>query len=278
MSAWETIENAIVQAVQQLTLGSSSLLATVKGRTARDRKSLVTAVGRELLPAAYVLAVGRDAGDKATRRPGAPAFNVLLATRSLRDDDEARTGSDDVTGMFDVSEKVAEALQDLLVDTNRRLLLVDERSIGPDEGTIVWEQRYVLRRQSEISAPTFGGVALAGSDSEAHVELGRLRRAVSAFSFPGIDGVFERNVGIRERPIKWSGQLRAANDSVLNNIESNIEDEVRDGEAKTMVDSWGRSHQMCVLKSFLRCGRRQRDELTGESLQDFEIEFTQLGQ
>jgi hypothetical protein len=277
MSAWETIENAIVQAVQQLTLGSSSLLATVKGCTARDRKSLVTAVGRELLPAAYVLAVGRDAGDKATRRPGTPAFNVLLATRSLRDDDEARTGSDDVTGMFDVSEKVAEALQDLLIDTNRRLLLVDERSIGPDEGTIVWEQRYVLRRQSEISAPTFGGVALAGSDSEAHVELGRLRRAVSSFSFPGIDGVFERNLGIRERPIKWSGQLRAANDSALNNIESNIEDEVRDGEAKTMVDSWGRSHQMCVLKSFLRCGRRQRDELTGESLQDFEIEFTQLG-
>ena len=173
---------------------------------------------------------------------------------------------------------MAKALHDLTVNNDRRLLLVDERLTGKDQGTIIWEQRYELHRQSGSAAPMFGGVVLAGADSEVHVEPGTLRRASSFFSFPGIDGVFERHLGVRERPIKWCGQLRANDDSALDGIESAIEAQLRQGRAGIMVDSWNRAHEQCVLRAFVRCGRRRRDELTGAALQDFEIEFIQLGQ
>jgi len=277
VSTWETIEDAVVATLEELTSGQSALLATAKGHTSRDRKVLIAAISRERLPAAYVIATSRDASEKVTRRPGSPAFSILLASGSLRSDEEARTGSEEVTGIFTLSEEVAAALQDLAVGGDRRLLLIDERPAGGEEGMIVWEQRYEVRRESEGSAPTFGGEALAGSDSEVHVELGPLTRATSSFSFPGLDGVFERNLGVRERVIVWRGQLRAASDAALNTLESAIEQELRAGEEKTMTDAWGRSHELCVLKSFARRGPRRRDELTGEALQDFEFEFTQLG-
>ena len=76
MSAWETIEDAVVQTLEGLTPGGSALLATVKGHTSRDRKVLVAAISRERLPAGYVIATSRDASEKSTRRPGSPAFSV----------------------------------------------------------------------------------------------------------------------------------------------------------------------------------------------------------
>lgn len=277
MSVRETIEDAIVQTLQGLTEGQSALLATAKGQTVRDRKSLTAAISRELLPAAYVMATGRDSSEKTYRRPGLLSFSVVLATRSFRSDDDARTGAVDVTGVFDLAEQVASALQDQVVATDRQLLLVDEHSVGGDEGTIIWEQGYEVRRLAELGGPTFGGVALAGAGSEVHVELGVLRRATSSFSFPGVDGVFERDLGTRERTIIWHGQLRAADHPSLNTIESNIEDEIRNSQEQSMVDTWGRTHEMCVLQKFNRRGLRRVDELTGEALQDFELEFTQLG-
>jgi hypothetical protein len=277
MSGWETIETTVVQTLAGLTLSGSPLLATAKGQSAADRKTLAAAIGRERLPAGYVVTTGRDAGEKVTRRSGAPTLSVLLATRSLRRDDDVRRGASDVTGVFTLSEEVASALQDLAVGTDRLLVLVDERPAGGDEGMALWEQRYEVRCQSETQAPTFGGTVLAGVDSEVHVELGTLSLATSLFSFPGIDGVFERHLGVRERPIRWTGQLRAASDSALNAVEADIEDEVYSGKSATMVDAWGRSHEACVVRSFERKGRRRRDELTGEALQDFEITFVQLG-
>ena len=109
------------------------------------------------------------------------------------------------------------------------------------------------------------------------MELGVLRRATSSFSFPGIDGVFERNLGVKDRAILWRGQLRATSDSAMNVLESAIESEVQAGEARTMIDAWGRSQAQCVVKSFARRGPRGRDSLSGQAIQDFEIEFTQLG-
>ncbi len=277
MTAWGTIESGVVQRLAALTLSGAPLLAVAKGATSRERRVVLAALGRERMPAAYVMATAREDGEKATRRAGSAAISVLLASRSERSDDEARNGGAGVTGVYTLSEEVSKSLQDFIVGGDRILLLVDERPVGGDEGSVVWEQRYEVRRLAELTAPTFGGVVLTGADSEVHVEVGELRRAASAFSFPGIDGVFERYQGVRERPITWRGQLRAVNDAGLNAIEAAIEDELRGGGEKTMVDSWGRTHELCVMKHFQRRGQRLRDELSGEALQDFEIVFEQLG-
>ena len=277
-SGWETIESAVVQSLSAIMLDGSALLATVKGRTSRDRKALLAEIGRERLPAAYVVMTGREAGDKSSRRPGSPTVSVLLATRSLRQEDDARTGAADVTGIFSISEAVVAALGDLVIDEDRLLWLIDERPVSATEGTVVWEQRYEPRRRAGLSQPLFRNPALVGSDSEVEVELGELRCASSSFSFPGIEGVFIRQMGARERPIFWRGQLRAADDDALNAIERGIEDELRLGLADSMWDPWGRTHHFCTLKAFRRKGPRRRDELSGEALQDFELEFTQLAQ
>jgi hypothetical protein len=271
MSSWETIEQAVITALDDL-----SLLETVAGRSTQDRKLLTAAMARERMPAAYVMVTGRAGSDKAYHRPGAPAIDVWLAARSHRHDDEARIGADDVTGIFELAEPAASALQDLTIGTNQSLLLIDERAIGGEDGLYIWQQRYEVRCRAETTAPTFGGVPLTGTESVVQVELGELQRASSCFSFPGIDGVFEHSLGVRERPIVWSGQLRAASDSALNFIESAIENEVRSGEAKSLVDAWGRTHDACTARTFRRRGPRQRDALSGEALQDFELTFVQL--
>jgi hypothetical protein len=276
MSTWETIESEVVQTLAGLMSGPSALLVTVKGRSIRSSKALITELQRERLPAAYVVVTGRDASDKAFRRAGSPMLSVFLAARSLRHEDDARTGAADVEGVFSLSEEASAALAALTIGQDRRLLLADERATVGEDGLNVWEQRYEIRRLSELTAPTFGGVPLAGADSEVHVEVGPLQRASSTFSFPGIDGVFSRHLGTRDRAIRWRGQLRADDDGGLNALEAAIEDALRDGTSQTMVDAWGRPHDACVLNAFDRRGPRQRDALTGQALQDFEIVFTQM--
>jgi hypothetical protein len=96
-----------------------------------------------------------------------------------------------------------------------------------------------------------------------HVDVKERRRAASLFSFPGIDGVFERNLGLREQPIVWRGQLRAADDAALNALEAAMESEIANGQEKTMVDPWGRSYASCVVKAFRRAGSRRRDHPPG---------------
>jgi len=277
MSDWATLETEVVNTLAGLEMEECALLSSVSAQTVRDRKSLLASIQRERLPAAYVVMTGRDSGDKSSDQPGGALLSVAIATRSLRSDGEARTGESGSGGLWSIAGQVSSALQDLMLDSTWRLLLIDERPVGGEEGTIVWEQRYKIRRPAELTAPTFGGTALAGTSSRVRVEPGELRRASGSFSFPGVDGVFDRHLGVRERPIFWRGQLRAANDSALNAIETAIEDEIRDGREKTMVDAWSRSHESCVLSVFRRRGPRRRDELSGQVFQDFELEFTQLG-
>jgi len=277
MSDWATIETEVVTALADLDVAESPLLATVFAKTARDRKSLLASIQREPLPAAYVFLTGRDSWDKSLEQAGPASVSVVLATRSLRSDSEARTGESGDGGMWMIAEQASAALQDRMLDDTWRLLLIDERPVGGEEGTMIWEQRYEVRRPAETVVPTFGGIALAGTLSRVRVEVGELRRASSSFSFPGVDGVFDRHLGVRERPVFWRGQLRAASDSALNAIETAIEDEIRSGQDKAMVDAWSRSHESCVLNAFRRRGPRRRDALSGQVVQAFEMEFTQLG-
>lgn len=276
MSEWGSIEDAIVAALSGLSDGGEALLATVKGQTWQDRKALHAAIGRERLPAAYVMAMGRDEGDRSYRGAGTPLFSVLYAVSSERAAEEARRGGIDTTGVFAIADASAAALQGLEPGDNRRLCLLDERAVASVAGTALWEQRFEIRRRAGLFYPLFGGDRLIGELSEVQVEVGPMSRAASRFAFPGVDGVFERFVGARERPIFWRGQLRAATEWDLDAMEADIETTLKRGEVSSVFDVSGRAFHDCVLSGFKRKGTRGRDALTGEALQDFELEFTQL--
>ena len=276
MSDWATIENEVVSVLEGLTVGQEKLLATVMAQTARDRKVLLEAIQGERLPAAYVMITGRVPGDRDAVLAGRVQLSVLIATRSLRADAEARVDGPGVLGMWTVVRQVAGGLQDRMVADTWLMGLVDERPTGGQAGTIVWEQRYEASRPAATTPPTFDSVAVAGTSSKIRVEVGELKRASELFAFPGVDGVFERFGGVRDRPIWWRGQLRAASDAALNTLEAGIEAEIRAGRAATMVDAWGRAFEECVVRAYRRRGPRARDELSGAVLQEAEIELAQL--
>ncbi|HSW46489.1 MAG TPA: hypothetical protein VLM89_13055 [Phycisphaerae bacterium] len=276
MSDYSAIESEIVDVLAGLVVGDGPLLATVTARSARDRRELADEIQREAMPAAYVVLAGRQAGDVDSLEAGAVRVSVLLAERSLRGGAEVRVGGPGVRGAWTVSQQVAQSLQGSLLDDTWRPALVDERPAGGDEGTVVWEQRYEARRVGGTAMPTFDGAAIAGTTGVLSIEIGELKRASQTFAFPGVDGVFERLIGMRERVILWRGQLRTANDESMNVIEAAIEDEVRSGRVATMVDPHGRPFDQCVVKGLRHRGSRRRDELTGEVVQDVEIEFAQL--
>lgn len=277
MSGWIEIETGMVSALQALTEGGRPLLATVSGYALRERRGLYAAIGRERMPAAYVMAGGRGRSEGEPPRPGAVEATVLIAQRNERVDSEARIGGVDTVGLFTLAERVACAVHELRVGHDRLALLLDEAAVGGEAGLQLWEQRYEVRYGSAWAAPLFDGAALAGVESRVHVDVGELRVAVSAFSFPGVDGVFERVQGARERTITWRGQLRAASAAALNAIEADIEESVRSGRPAVMTDECGREFFPCAARAFKRRGRRGGDELNGRVIQDFELIFVQLG-
>lgn len=276
MNRWADIESAVVDRLRAVTYGQRPLLATVAGHGWRDRRSAVTALQNERMPAAFVSVIERSSGDKDFRRAGPTRLSVLLAERSERAEAESRLGGVDSVGVYVLSEQVADALQDFEAVVGLTLLLIDDQAAGGTEGMLVREQRYEVRRVGTGPAPTFGGAALVGTESQVAVRAGALQRAASSFSFPGIDGVFERHMGLRGRSIVWQGQLRAADDAAINALEAGIEAEMATGQARTMVDEFGRSYADCVLQRFERQGPRKYDELSGQALQDFSLTFSQL--
>lgn len=277
-STWHDIEDAVVGTLSGLTVEGAALFRTVQARTARDRKAMASALSRERWPAACVAVTGRDAGDREYRRAGASLVTVLYACRSERRDDEARRGGPDVVGVLSVAQAAAGALQGLALPGGRRLLLIDEHAVGGEEGSALWEQRYEVRRESGSLVPRFGGMEVAGAASRVEVQVSELRRAASTFAFPGVDGVFERFAGTRERAIVWRGQLRAADDEALNTIEAGLEALVAEARADSVRDAWGRTFHACVARTYKRLGPRGSDDLTGQALQEFELEFVQLSQ
>jgi hypothetical protein len=275
MSTWADMETTVVTTLAELIEGDAPLLATVAGHAAADRKSLIAAILGERLPAAYVIVEGREASERSSGRAGRAALSVLLAARSFRAGAEARTDGVDSMGVFTLAEIVADVLKDLEVIPAGRLRLLREEALPAQDGVALWEIAFAVRSVAELAVPTFGGAVLTGTYSSVRVDVGELRAASSSFSFPGIDGVFERRLGVRERPIWWRGELRGA-DAELNTIEADIENEVRAAQGKIMIDAYGRQLEDCVLKAFRRVGARGRDAVTGAALQEFEMEFTQL--
>ncbi len=162
------------------------------------------------------------------------------------------------------------------MQTDRRLVALDEQASSADATGVVYEQRYAVDRVNTLSPPTFDGVALAGAESIVEVGIGATSVDVQSFAFPGIDGVFRNHLGTRMREINWAGQLRAADDTALNTIESVIEAAVARAGAFTMTDSFNRSFAECVCDRFVRRGPRRRHPVSGMALQGFELRFVQL--
>jgi hypothetical protein len=276
MSELGDLEAAVVGLLESVTIEGESAFADVTGLSDPDGKRAAAALARLPQPAAAVAYDGRTRADVKESWIGIPRLVVFISNRHLGDSSAARLGDAETPGGFDLLGVVTEALDGVVVLSDHRLQAFDEQTVTADDRTVVYAQRYLIERLASTSAPTFGGQAVAGPDSIVSVELGETDRERVTFGFPGIDGVYRHDLGNRGRSIRWSGQLRADDDTSLNAIESAIENLAAEGESQTLVDSWGRSHPDCVLDSFQRNGPRRRHPVTGQAAQNFELIFRQL--
>ncbi len=275
MSELGDIEAAVVGLIGGIEVGGSALFASVRGASGTTARGVVEILRRERKPAAGVVYEGRGAGDK-YGMPDEPVFSVYCVVESLRGGDEPRRGSALVSGGFDALSELVKALAGAVILTVRQLGYVDERLVAADERSVVYQQRYKVFSLPTTTAPTFDGVAICGTDSVVRVQVGELRQSVNRFSFPGVDAVFQQVLGLRNRPIVWSGQLRAATNSALNAIESNLESLVAKSVSASMSDGLGRSFGNCVPVQYRRWGLRGKHTTTGQALQSFDMEFSQL--
>lgn len=276
MSELGNLESAVLGLLAGIEVSGSPLLADVQGHSSVDRRDVMRAIRRLRSPAALTVFDGREKRGARSPIAGWPRLSVFLISTNLRGGDDPRLGDASAVGAFQTWQEVATTLDGAVVDTDRRLTLIDEQLIDADETTLVHAQRYVVDRIVSTTAPTFDAVAIAGAASIVEVEVGALEPATLSFSFPGIDGMYRRTLGTRGRVIHWRGLLRAADDDALSAIEYVIDQLVALGSAAEMVDAAGRTFADCVPDMFEREGARGRHPLTGEAVQAFSLRFTQL--
>ncbi len=276
MSNLGDLEAAVVGLIAAIQSGGSAVFRSASGFSDPDRKRSTAHLRRQVAPAALVIYSGRLRTDAAESVVGLEKLTVLVSAENLRGRDDPRTGDGTWHGGFELLGFTTTALDGVLVQTDRRLIAIDEQVAYADETHVVYEQRYAVDRVAELAAPTFDGVALAGAGSLVNVVVGEVKAETQTFAFPGIDGVYRHHLGMRSRPIVWRGQLRASSDAALNTIESGIEAAVANPGAFTMVDSWSRSFADCVCERFVRTKPRRRHPTRGDALQPFEVHFAQL--
>jgi hypothetical protein len=276
MSDLGDLESAIITLLESIDVEGGPLFATVAGYSDPDRKRAAADIARRRQPAAFVIYAGRTRARIDHWIAGAPRITVLISARHLGGADAPRLGDGETSGGFDLLGHAMQALDGAVVLTDRRLWALDEQVFTADERIVVYEQRYAVDRLCESSPPTFGGAAIAGTDSVVSVVPGSAEVDTVTFAFPGIDGVYRHHLGLRGQRIRWDGQLRAATDSELNTLEAAVESYVGDPRPRALVDSWGRTHAHCVLESFRRTAARRRHPVSGQALQDFEAVFVSL--
>ncbi len=256
--------------------GGQDVFRSVEGFSDPDRRRGAAQIGRRVAPASLVTFTGRVRSNVEDSVVGLPKLTVLVSSENLRGGDDPRAGDGTWHGGYELLGLVTAALDGALVQTDRRLAQVDEQVAFADDTHVVYEQRYVVDRLTELAAPTFDSVVLAGSDSLVHVVVGELKAETAAFAFPGIDGEYRHHLGMRAREIVWTGQLRAPSDAGLNGIETGIEVAVANPGSFEMVDAWSRTYADCVCERFVRAGRRRRHPVSGYAVQPFALHFAQL--
>ncbi len=275
MSELGDIESSVIGLIQAIQVSSADLFAEVKGFSNTAARDVVAGLRRELKPAAYVVYDGRASSD-AFSVPAEPKLSVFTIVESLRGGDEPRAGSALQSGGFDVLGELFTALAGSTIVIDRQLAFVDERVTAANDTSVIYEQRNSVLKLATTTAPTFGGSAICGSSSIVRVTIGDTQMEAQRFAFPGIDGEFQHALGLRGRPIVWSGQLRAASDSALSTIETTIEGLLAGSQPADIVDGFGRTFADCVLNRFVRKGPRRKHTIDGQALQDFELHFAQV--
>jgi hypothetical protein len=270
------IETAVRDLIANLEEGGTPIFRTVEGFSDGDRRRALAYIDGRPAPAALVMYAGRVKGDAGSAIIGSPKLTVLLRAENLRGGCDVRCGDGTASGGFQLLERVAEVLDEAAVLADRRLLLIDEQVASGDETHVVYEQRYAVERLSEVTQPTFNGQVLTGAESLVNVLVGEAVAESVSFGFPGIDGEFRHQLGLRGRPIRWAGQLRGVDNDALSAVEQSIEAAVADPRPHDLVDAFSRTFADCVLDRFVRRGPRQRHPVSGWALQPFELHFTQL--
>jgi len=270
------LEAAVMGLISAIQSGGAPAFRSVVGFADADRRRTVARISGLAAPAAVVIYTGRVRTSMPGSVIGLPKVTVLLRAQNLRGRAAVRSGDTTALGAFDVLSLATATLDGAIVQTDRRLVALDEQTLTADETHVVYEQRYLVDRVAEATQPTFDGVVLAGANSAVNVVVGDATAETVSFAFPGIDGVFRHHLGMRDRAIGWTGQLRDVDDAALNTTEAAIEAAVANPGAFDMVDAWSRTFSDCTLDRFVRRGPRSRHPVTGEALQSFELQFTQL--
>jgi len=267
MSQLSDLESAIRASLSAIELEGTAVFADVAGFGGAFGRSAGEFLRRLRKPAAvvgYVQQRGRDG----------QGWAVVIADQGLRGAGEARLGSDDVIGIFELVGLVRSALDGGVLSSGDRLRLVEERLLEADDRAVICQQLYLADRSA--GQPKFDGQAICGTASEVSVTVGSVDKQAVEFAFPGIDGVYRHELGLRGRQIVWAGQLRAAGDEALNTIERDLESYVSGAGAYDLEDGGGRTFEHCVLERFERTAARQIDPATSWVAQAFKLVFKQL--
>ncbi len=270
------IESAVGAMLEAMEVEGSPLFSSVLATAIVDRKSAVAACLDLAHPAVVFGFDGRDKPASGVSVCGNPRLLVYVAASNLRSAGGARVGDVDGVGAYTLANETLAVLDGAVVADDRRIVAVDDRVVVSNERTNVFEQRYGVVTLADTSAPTFDGQAILGADSVVTTQVGVLRSRAIAFGFPGVDGEFRYGLGHEGRTIRWVGQLRTDTHDAMSALEVGIEDRMGRGGASVLSDSVGRTFARCVMDAFNRRGERYVHPLTGQVVQNFELDFVQL--
>lgn len=267
MSQQGDLESAIRSAIEAIELDASKVFADVAGWAGRFDRLAVDRMGRLRKPAALVGFVEHRSGE-------GQRWSVAIAGAGLRGGDEARTGSDDVMGIFQLLALVRASLDGQTLGSGDRLALLEEKLLDVDDRVVICQQLYRAERAGQ--QPLYDGQAVCGEASCVQVTVGPIEKEAVEFGFAGIDGVYRHEMGLRGRTVEWQGELRAADAATLDAVESGLEGYVADPSPHDLVDEFGRVFSHCVLDGLERKGPRRIDAVTSQVRQAFRLVFRQL--
>ncbi len=277
MSRLGDLENTLVSRLASAMLGDSPLFEVVRGVSGGFRASIRDAMKRERIPAAYVAFIEEPTAPETSEVKLGAKFVVYVAARALRVESDPRHGDANTPGAFVLLEKAREQLDDYEPSTGLRAVNLHEKFVEADNRIAVYELLY--RIWPIVESPlTFAGQALTGSASRMTLHLGPLEMEDEEDTLEGGDKNYLLTLGLLPQTFVWQGQLRAASDSELNTIESNIEAAIAAHTKGNIADGTGRVFTDCILERVTHNGPRRPTGSGAMRIQNIELHFVQLKQ